>query len=701
MADSRQHAYMASRSAPLRLREAPSTVDEAARSVEFVAATERAVDVWDWELWEEVPEVLLMSGVRLPENGQVPLMDSHDYSRVGNVLGSFRGFRVEGAELVGRAVFSATDEGEKAFVKVKEGHLTDVSVGYRVNNYVRLDAGETVTVQGRDFEGPLRVVTDWQLFEVSLCPIGADRAAKARKIFKEDDMPKKDDGKRSGLTGKRADAVCDYLEASDGRCTLTGGPVCTWLTSEGVCGKPAGEPRDPDPQDAGTEGGDAPDLTGEDLPDAAPESAPASGTEEGRAAALKERRRIAELTTLCRGHAMPEDVLTGFIDRGVSLDAARAVVLERLQARGAADAFARVDMGAAERDKVRDAARDSLLLRCGMAVDKPAPGAVEMRSMSMRELARDFLARSGQSLGGDIKTLIGRALTTTDLPMALTETARKVLEDAFERADHTWDLWAATGSLDDFKISHAVGVDFETTLRKVEEDGEYTYAYASERGEQVQLATYGRIYPITRQAIINDDLGVFTDMAATRGRAAANTVNNLAYRALLGNPVMSDGKPLFSAAHNNLFKGGGIPTIDKLGAVLTAMKLQRNASGEFLRINPQFFLAPVALETGAETFFNSQLIGTQAQPNVSNIYGGQRFTRAYDPLLDEADPTAWYLLGPKGTSIKVYFLGGANSPRLEEKQGWTIDGVEFKVSIDVAAAPVSWLGMGKSSESGK
>ena len=131
------------------------------------------------------------------------------------------------------------------------------------------------------------------------------------------------------------------------------------------------------------------------------------------------------------------------------------------------------------------------------------------------------------------------------------------------------------------------------------------------------------------------------------------------------------------------------------------MKLQRNASGEFLRINPQFFLAPVALETGAETFFNSQLIGTQAQPNVSNIDGGQRFTRAYDPLLDEADPTAWYLLGPKGTSIKVYFLGGANSPRLEEKQGWTIDGVEFKVSIDVAAAPVSWLGMGKSSESGK
>ena len=86
---------------------------------------------------------------------------------------------------------------------------------------------------------------------------------------------------------------------------------------------------------------------------------------------------------------------------------------------------------------------------------------------------------------------------------------------------------------------------------------------------------------------------------------------------------------------------------------------------------------------------------------MTNLYAGNRFTRAYDPLLDDADPSAWYLLGPKGTSVKVYFLSGANAPRMEEKQGWTVDGVEFKVSIDAAAAPVSWLGVAKSSESGK
>ena len=695
MPDTRQSSRMASRSAPLRLRNAPATVDEAARSVEFVAATEAPVPVWDWENWATVPEVLLMSGARLPENRQAPLLDSHEYIGVASVLGSFRDFGVRSGELIGRAVFSSTEEGEKAFLKVREGHLTDVSVGYRVNAHVWIEDGKTTLVEGREFTGPLRVVTDWDVKEISLCPIGADPAAKARKFSKENDMAKNDDGKRAAQPGKRADAICDFLQAEDSLCTLTGGPVCTWLTEEGKCGKPASEPRDPDPQDPSTVGGTE-DPTGGDVPgapDAVPSSVPASGAEESRSAALAERKRITALTTLCRAHNMPDEVMRGFIDGGTSLDAARGVVLERLQARGAAGSFARVDMGAAEGDKVRAAARDSLLIRCGLGLDRPAPGAREMASMSMRELARDFLARSGQSLAGDVKTLMGRALTTTDLPQALTETGRKVLEDAFERAEHTWDIWADTGSLNDFKQSHAVGVDFETTLRRVEEDGEYTYAYANERGEVVQLATYGRIYPITRQALINDDLGVFTDMAAARGRAAANTINDLAYRGLVSNPVMSDGKKLFDASHKNLFKGGGIPDVTKIGEVLTAMKKQKNASGEYLRINPQFFLGPVALETGSEIFFNSQLIGTQAQPNVTNLYAGTRFTRAYDPLLDDVDPTAWYLLGPKGTSIKVYFLSGANTPRMEEKQGWSIDGVEFKVSIDAAAAPVSWLGM--------
>ena len=39
----------------------------------------------------------------------------------------------------------------------------------------------------------------------------------------------------------------------------------------------------------------------------------------------------------------------------------------------------------------------------------------------------------------------------------------------------------------------------------------------------------------------------------------------------------------------------------------------------------------------------------------------------------------------KGKTVKVFFLIGVQKPYLEEKSGWAVDGVEFKVRIDAAA----------------
>ena len=54
---------------------AAASFDAAARTVRAVAATEAPVQVWDWDRYEVVREVLLMDGAVLPDNGQVPLLD--------------------------------------------------------------------------------------------------------------------------------------------------------------------------------------------------------------------------------------------------------------------------------------------------------------------------------------------------------------------------------------------------------------------------------------------------------------------------------------------------------------------------------------------------------------------------------------------------------------------------------------------------
>jgi len=40
--------------------------------------------------------------------------------------------------------------------------------------------------------------------------------------------------------------------------------------------------------------------------------------------------------------------------------------------------------------------------------------------------------------------------------------------------------------------------------------------------------------------------------------------------------------------------------------------------------------------------------------------------------------------------VEVAFLDGVQAPSLEQQQGWTVDGTEFKVRIDVASAPMDF-----------
>lgn len=158
----------------------PTTFDEKNWSVEVVAATEHPVEVWDAEKRGFINEVLLVKGAALPVNAKVPLLDSHNRTSVKNVIGSARNFQVADGNLECRVFFSDTDEGRSVALNVRDGHLTDFSVGYRPIVYEYLDAGETREIGGRTFQGPLKLTEEWKLMELSVAIVGADQHAKAR-----------------------------------------------------------------------------------------------------------------------------------------------------------------------------------------------------------------------------------------------------------------------------------------------------------------------------------------------------------------------------------------------------------------------------------------------------------------------------------------------------------------------------------------
>ena len=162
----------------------PNSYDEKTHSFECVAATENRVQVLDYERWEIVDEILLMSGYRSPASSpdKSPLLDTHMRWSIDTVLGSGRDWNVQGDKLICRGYLSSVEEGAKAETKIREGHVDSVSLGYSVDQAVWIEDGTTAVVNGRQFTGPVKVATQWTRRELSLVPIGADDFGKIRSM---------------------------------------------------------------------------------------------------------------------------------------------------------------------------------------------------------------------------------------------------------------------------------------------------------------------------------------------------------------------------------------------------------------------------------------------------------------------------------------------------------------------------------------
>lgn len=638
----------------------PATLDEATRSVEIVASTEAPVLVFDWERWEMVPEVLLMSGCQIPSSRQVPLFDTHIRWNTASVIGSCRQLEVQGAELIGRAHYSTAEEAQGPYLKMQEGHLTDYSVGYCYDkkDAVFIPEGETGIVDGRTFAGPVKVVRKWHVKEVSACPIGADEFAKARAATAPHFTPHKEIDMDEKLR--------KFLESRGLAQNATDEEAWRFLETLNV------------------------------REDKAPAAQP-SVEDAARAAATdavrKEQERILDIRAICGLAGLDEKKVDEFIRQNKSVEEVRAAAFEHVTSNTPASPGFRATVIADERDKFRSAAEGALIVRCGLRHDaaKLAPGALDLRGYSMVELARMSLRMAGRPDGGDPMQMLGRALTTSDFPVLLGNVANLSLMEGFEMAEETWETWAdGSGSVSNFNIHTMARAGESDDLDEIGEEDEYKYGSLTEQSEQYRIFTYGKLNRISRQALINDSTDAISGAFRSRGEAVSRKLGDLAYGVLIANAAMGDNVALFHNNHGNVGTGAALGATPVAEAI-KLMGLQKDIGGKRrLNIPARFFLAPKTLEGAAEIFFGSQMLDVDSGSQQQNPYAGNRFTRVYDARLDDDDPAQYYFAGPKGKTVKLFFLNGVRTPYLETKDGWTTDGVEFKTRIDAGAKAVSW-----------
>ena len=712
----------------------PETYDEQAGSVRFVAATESPTTVFDFEDLELVDEVLLMDGMQLPSGERVPVLDAHSRFQVGDVLGSATDFKetTAGGYRATEALvtFAGVQKAQDAAQLVREGHLTDGSVGYMVLERERIPKGESRRIRGRKYTGPMRVATKWELKEVSLTPIGADDLAKARHNSANHPDKRRQATmnklrkflERMGLDPKASEAEAkQFLDEFRARQDLEqqnrseleqlerdagDSPDLTPIQQEpsgggqGATRGDQGQRSEPSAGSGGGSGGGGDDR--QYVPLSEVRGMIDNAVERATQQALQnEYKRQDEIREAVRLAGYGPEVADEHIRSGESVDKVRSKLFERMKTEAPPVGAGRLVVGEHDQDKFRAAVTSGLLARSGVREESPAPGWDSWRTASMEQVARECLERAGERTRNLSKDQVAREIlkraggaSTDDFPSIFLDVANKNLLKAYREAPATWRPWVNVVPATDFKTIYGVSLSEAPDLELIDENGEYKHGTFADKQESYSLGTYGKIVFLSRKMIVNDDMRAFTRLPRMFGAAARRKEADIVYSLITSNPTMADGDSLFHSNHNNLNSSDkGHVTSDRLALGRSAMRKQTGPNGALLDLQPAFLLTPVSQETDAEVLIRSTMLPESSSYAMTDYNPWANKLRPIaEPRLDNDSTDSWYLVADpdQADTVEVAFLDGNEAPYVEEQQEFERDGLSYKIRHDFGAGVMEW-----------
>ena len=574
---------------------------------------------------------------RLNEIGT--LLFNHDVNQpIGRIISAE--LDASGRRCVATIRFDEDAASEVIYQKVKSGSLKGVSVRYRVTEWEEVKQG--AIAKDGIHQGPCSIAVKWEPMEISIVSVPADPTVGVGRS----DAPE--------VPGESRDTMNEKEKETMQKETITRGADQT--------------PNTPEVKTATNQSADR---------------------KEAQRGMMEERERITEITEMCRNFDIAPDE---YIKSGATIEATRTALLERL---AASHRPISVKVTEDEGDKFRAAAMDGLAIRAGISVENPAVGAEHYRGKSLMRLAAECLEREGISGVRNMQDeeLLREAMTGNGaFPGILSNVAHKSMAQSYQTAPTTFQFWTAKGSNADFKEATRYRLSEADELVKMTETGEFKHAEVTEASVKTAVATYGRAFSITRQAMINDDLGALSTIPMLYGVAARRGINKLVYDILTKNPRI-EGASLFHADHGNL--AGGEISVKSLGEAKAMMARQKNIQGkEYLNVPPAFLLVPPELEVTA-----AQLISSVVDPTKANATPNpfaNKLTVVADPELTNAKE--WYLAAAPGIlpSIEVTYLNGNEQPTMESHISFDTLGIKWRIYHDVGVNLIDYRGLLKS-----
>ncbi|THK38661.1 hypothetical protein EHS39_09140 [Ensifer sp. MPMI2T] len=699
-----------------------STLDQEARTVEVMWSSGIAVKRYSWDEGFYMEELSMEpKAIRMVRfEAGMSLLDSHNTwsmkSRLGTVVPGT--VRIESGKGYATIKFSRNEAAEVLFQDLVDGHPVQISVGYKIHSYQK--------IEGKGTEIPTLRAIDWEPTELSVVTVPAEPGASSRS----------EDGAGEGyeviLTGQEdqsdAAAAATSTEPAMDKITaarnLKGKELDTLALGAGITRSAnetdealsarlvahfeAAQRAEQEAQQRQQQEDEARRRAEEEAAEqqrqqqSRTDNPPAALTEadvtrrvnEALAADATRQQQIRDLARSA-GIAETEALVTTALSGRQTLEQFRSAMLDHLIAQeNRAPTFPHSTMRGMqdERETRIRLAVNGLMHRHGLT-EKLEDGANQYRSLSTLDLARDLLLASGSYQRGMSSVDIVRAAlsggsdgsrslhTTSDFPIILGEITRQVLLGAYTQYQNTFALIANRNTVSDLREVKVLEMGEGPQLEKINEKGEYKRGTVKESEEGFTLAHYGKVIGLTEAMLINDQLGAFARLIAGWGRVVARLEGDIVWDVIINNAKLkSDGKALFHADHGNL---GTAAALDKT-ALIAARKMfrkQKDIDGNQIDIAPKYLFVGSDNEVNAQTLTQATTTPQTVDQVIPEAI--RSLTPVYEPRIDKVSDKAWFLFmamaDTMGRGLQYSYLSGYESPRTMERWGFDYDGVEYRL----------------------
>lgn len=292
--------------------------------------------------------------------------------------------------------------------------------------------------------------------------------------------------------------------------------------------------------------------------------------------------------------------------------------------------------------------------------------------LTLGELLASATGQSRRDIGGIFNAIrAGAGISTSEVSGLLSNIANKLVRAGFEAVEQEWAKISAIGSVNDFKEMTSYSLTGDYKFQKVGPGGEIKHATMGEVAYGNKADTYARLFSLTRQDLINDDLGAFAKIKPLLGRGSALALNELFW-----NEFLSQVPTFWTAANKNLLTGASSALdVDSLTRAEAALIDQVDPDGNPMGLSAAILLTASSNKTlGIRLANDSQLAisgNTDRIITATNPFAGRlkpvSSTYLASPKIPNSSPLHWWLLADPADcpTIETVFLNGRREPIIE------------------------------------